>query len=126
MAERLRERFPDVVFDGGSAPENLVGPVRKARPDSVLLVDAADFGGEPGEIRVASAGGAAAGLPGTHAVSLGTFARALAEEVGAAVHLIAIQAGATRFGDPMSPAVAGSVERLIQEIGDLLAGKENR
>ena len=125
LAGLLRERYPEVVFDGGSAPENLVGPVRRARPDSVLLVDAADFGGRPGEIRVTSAGGAVGGLPGTHAVPLGMFAKALAEELGASVHLIAVQAGTTHLGNPMSPAVAASVERLALEIGKILARRES-
>jgi hydrogenase 3 maturation protease len=122
VAQSLRERFPDAAFDGGQAPENQAGPVRRARPDTVLIVDAADFGGAPGEIRVASAAAAAAGglTLGTHAPSIGTFMTALAESAGAAVHLVAIQAMTTTFGDAMTPGVAAAVADVTRELTSIL------
>ena len=37
LAETLRKRFPDRVFDAGQVPENYLGPIRRARPDTILL-----------------------------------------------------------------------------------------
>jgi len=121
VARSLRERFPDAAFDGGQAPENASGPVRRVRPDTVIVVDAADFGGAPGEVRVASATGAAAGLTlGTHALPIGTFMQALGEMTGAAVHLMAIQAVTTAFGAAMTPEVAVAVVEVTRELAEIL------
>ena len=38
VARSLRERFPDAAFDGGQAPENQAGPLRRARPDTVVAI----------------------------------------------------------------------------------------
>lgn len=122
VARRLRERFPNVVFDGGQAPENQSGPLRRARPDAIVVVDAADFGGAPGEVRVVCAReGEAGGLAlGTHALPIGTFLAALAEATGATVHLVAIQASTTQLGVEMTPAVAAAVDEVARELAAVL------
>ena len=70
VAQALRPRFADRVFDGGQAPENFVGPVRRAEPDTIIIVDAADFGGSPGEIRVAAADDVVGEMTGTYAAPI--------------------------------------------------------
>jgi hydrogenase 3 maturation protease len=125
VARRLRERFPEAAFDGGQAPENLSGPLRRARPDAIVVVDAADFGGAPGEVRVVSRADDAAGLtPGTHALPIGTFLSALAEATGASVHLIAIQAGTTAFGAAMTPSVATTVDEVARVLAAVLRPRD--
>ena len=37
-------------MEAGPAPENFTGPLRRFRPDLVLLVDAAQMDAEPGTI----------------------------------------------------------------------------
>lgn len=120
VARSLRERFPDAVFDGGQAPENASGPVRRARPDTVVVVDAAEFGGAAGEIRVASAAGAGGLTLGTHALPIGTFMQALGEMTGAVVHLVAIQALATEFGGAMTPEVTAAAGEVTRELAAIL------
>ncbi len=120
MAEALRSRFPDRVFDGGQAPEHFMGPVRRANPDTVLLIDAADFGGEPGEVRIAGRDDVGGLMMGTHAPPLSMFMRLLSEATGADVHLAAIQAASTALGGTMCPEVARAVTELAAELGELL------
>lgn len=120
VARSLRERFPEAAFDGGQAPENASGPIRRTRPDTVIVVDAADFGGAPGEVRVASATGAAGLTLGTHALPIGTFMQALGEMTGAALHLLAIQAATTAFGVAMTPEVAVAVADVTRELAKIL------
>ena len=40
------------VIDGGQSPEDELSVIRRKAPDLLLLVDAADMGLEPGEIRI--------------------------------------------------------------------------
>jgi hydrogenase 3 maturation protease len=121
LAETLRKRFPDRVFDAGQAPENYVGPIRRARPDTIILVDAADFGGAPGDVRLAS-GGDVGGLPlGTHAAPLSMFMHLAAAETGAAVHLVAVQAKSTALGGTMCEEVRAAVQRLASTLEGILS-----
>jgi hydrogenase maturation protease len=49
LAERLKAANPDApIFDGGMVPENYLEKVAATYPDTILLIDAADFGGQPG------------------------------------------------------------------------------
>ncbi|MFH1501762.1 MAG: hydrogenase 3 maturation endopeptidase HyCI [Candidatus Eisenbacteria bacterium] len=126
VAELLRPRFPDRVFDGGQAPENFTGPMRRADPDTVLIVDAADFGGEAGEIRVADADDVGGLMTGTHAPPLSMFMRLLSEDTGANVYLLAIQVESMELGGAMSPRVREAVEGLSSEMASLLEGGDPR
>ena len=121
LAETLRRRFPDRVFDVGQVPENYLGPIRRAGPDTILLVDAADFGGEPGDVRIAAKGDVHGLALGTHAAPLSMFMALAAGETGATVHLVAIQAKSTEFGGTMCEEVRAAVGRLASALEAILA-----
>lgn len=120
IAEELHRRFPAAAFDGGLAPENYVGPVRRAAPDTVFIVDAADFGGAAGEVRVAGAGEVGGLMMGTHAPPLSTLMELLAGDTGADVYLVAIQPASMELGRSMSPEVRTTVTQLVCELGRLM------
>jgi len=130
VAAHLRGGHPGRVFDGGQAPESFVGPVRRARPDAVALVDAADFGGAPGEVRVFSreqAGEASACIafaPGTHAPPLPVLMELIAGESGAPVWLIAIQAKTTTMGESMTPEVESAARSVAAELAHIIEESE--
>jgi hydrogenase 3 maturation protease len=126
VAERLRERYPDVVFDGAQAPENYLGPIRRASPAVVVLVDAADFGGTPGEVRMATAEDVEGLMMGTHAAPLSMFMRVLDHETGADVRLAAVQVATTTLGASMTGEVADAVDHLVLQLGDLLDRRAER
>jgi hydrogenase 3 maturation protease len=126
VAERLRRRFPDLVFEAGQAPENYLAPVRRAEPAAVVLVDAADFGGDAGEIRTASEGDVDGLMMGTHAAPLSMFMKMLAHDTGADIRLVAVQARSTELGGDVSREVAASVDYLARELGGLLDGRVGR
>lgn len=121
VARRLLRRHGDAVFDAAQAPENYVAPIRRAEPSLVVLVDAADFGGSPGEVRVAGAGDVEGLMMGTHAPPLSMFMRMLELETGADVRLVAVQVATTTLGAEMSPEVAASVDALVEELDRALA-----
>ena len=120
LAQALKGRFPDVVFDAAAVPENYIGPVCRADPETIVIIDAADFEGEPGDVRIVT-GDDVGGFPGgTHATPLSLFMRVVSEETGAEAHLVVIQAKTTELGGDVSPEVASAVERLAQELTEIL------
>jgi hydrogenase 3 maturation protease len=52
LAGRIKDKVPYIVYDAGASPENYLGKIIKDRPDSVVIIDAADFGAKPGEFAV--------------------------------------------------------------------------
>lgn len=123
VAERLRDRHPGVVFDAAQAPENYLAPIRRAEPDVVVLVDAADFGGSPGEVRAATAGDVEGLMMGTHAAPLSMLMKVLGDETRADVRLVAVQVATTTLGEGLTREVADAVESLVSQLGELLDGR---
>jgi hydrogenase 3 maturation protease len=124
LADRLSARAAGrediLVIDGGSAPENVTGPVRRFRPDVAVLVDAAQMGGDPGTIGWVDwrrAGGMSAS---THTLPLTCFAQYLVDEVGCEVALLGIQPAHRAFGEPLSPAVRQTVDGLADGLSAIL------
>jgi hydrogenase 3 maturation protease len=120
LAETLRKSFPDRVFDAGEVPENYLGPIRRARPETILLVDAADFGGRPGDVRLASEDDVVGLALGTHSTPLSMFMALAARETGATVRMVAVQAKSTRLGATMCEEVRAAVGRLARELAAVL------
>lgn len=105
-AARLIERrsLPWIrVFICGTLPENYMAPLRKAGPETLLIIDAADIGERAGEIRLlemADIGGAAFS---THGIPLGVLLAPFEPKLR--VRIIAIQPLETRLGEGISPQV---------------------
>lgn len=114
LAELLEKRPAPgwQVVDGGSTPENVTHHVRAAKPDRVLMVDAAEMGLEPGAVRrIDPALIAEKFLIDTHAIPLDFLVRSLRESVREVV-FIGVQPGRVAFYEEMTPAVRAGVEEL--------------
>jgi hydrogenase 3 maturation protease len=109
------------VVDGGVAPENVTHAVRAARPDRVLLVDAAAMDLEPGAIRrIDPADVSRQSLFNTHVIPLDMLVDSLRETVPR-VTFLGIQPGDLSFFGEPTPAVRDAVDRLHRS---LVAGED--
>ena len=102
------------AVDGGSVPETHLEKVVCTEPDTVLLIDAADFGGSPGQTRLLQADDVALSGVSTHAGSIQMLARYFEARCGARVALLVIQPGDTRERDELSSRVAVAVSTLVE------------
>jgi hydrogenase 3 maturation protease len=109
---RLAGRIGAPCIDAGPAPENYLEKVARAGPDTVVIVDAADFGGRPGEVALYGADRIAAGGLSTHASSLRLVADYLAHRCGARVYLLAVQPERAD-GVGLSDAAGAALDRLV-------------
>ncbi len=110
-----------LTLDTGLAPENFTGPVRRFRPDLVLLIDAAQMDEPPGAIRWldwTETDGLAAS---THTLSPYLLGEYLSRELGCAVAMLGIQPADNTPGEPLSPAVEAAVATLAADLAALLA-----
>jgi len=126
VAEALAGRVPGCVIDAGIAPENHVGPIVRDEPDTILLIDAVDFGGEPGSVRFIDVRSLAEAGLSTHAMSLRMFHDYLCARSPARALLLGIQPGQLRLGAALSEEVAGSVEAVASRIAEVVMERTGR
>lgn len=106
-----------LVLEGGPAPENVTGLLRRFRPELVLLVDAAEMGAAPGTVRWLTPDAVEGLSATTHTMPLSMLARYLQHELDCGVYLVGIQPGQNEIGQPLSEAVEKAVEALSAGLG---------
>lgn len=102
------------VFLAGAVPESVTGPIRRYRPDHILLLDAADMGARPGAVAIVQPNEIQARLLSTHALPLSVVMEFLEKETRAQVNLIGIQPDMKAQGfAPAGPEQAGLTRLLV-------------
>lgn len=114
VAERLGGRTGVLSIDAGAVPENYLEKVARSIPDTVLILDAVDFGGTAGEIRFLEPGSIALSGLSTHALSLQMTADYLKARTRARLAVLAIQPANVGYGTQLSDEVSRAVG-LVQE-----------
>ena len=116
LTGRNKKGTVPVLVDAGEVPENYTGAITKAKPDTILIVDAADFGGKPGEIKMFGAGEINKAGFTTHSMSLNVFTEYLKQETGAEILLLAIQPKTVKPGVSLSQEDKTSIGNIIQAL----------
>lgn len=105
-----------VAINGGSSPESVSHQVRALKPERLLIVDAADIGLAPGEIRVIDPDDIAEMfIMSTHNLPLNFLIDQLKEDVGEIIFL-GIQPDLVGFYMPMNDNVVAAVEQVYQAL----------
>jgi hydrogenase 3 maturation protease len=97
-------------------PENYIETVARKHPDTILMMDATDFGGDPGEARLIYPEKVAYSGVSTHAGSLRMLAEYLHERTHARIALLAIQPVDTSDGEELSPSVYKTARDLMETL----------
>ena len=119
IARQLGNRAPSPVIEAGLAPENFVVKIADLRPDTVILVDAVDFGGRAGEVVLVDVERIVDVAAGTHGPSLIPFVTALQLMHRCDVIVLGIQPLDTRTGADLSPPVRQAIARVVATLGAL-------
>lgn len=113
LARDLEGKISLKVLEAGSAPENFLGIIIKEKPNTVLFVDAVDFGGNVAEMRLWNLKEIKTkNLFFTHNSSLSLIFSFLKENTQANFYLLAIQPKSIGFQDKMSPQLRKQLEEL--------------
>lgn len=109
------------LFDCGTAPENYIFPILSTSCDTVILVDAADMGLKPGEIK-------AFGLDEIRNVSFSTHNPSprlftdllMTGKDNLNIFVVSVQPKTTRLGDGLSKEVMSGLDLLADTFANLL------
>ena len=114
IAESLESCTEFDVVDAGFIPENYLETVAGKHPDTILMIDATDFGGAPGQVRLLYPDKVANSGISTHAGSLRMLAEYLGARTQARIAVLAIQPADTSAGEGLSPAVSSTLRDLLE------------
>lgn len=113
FASHLKNKIPFLVFDAETQPENYLGKIIREKPDTIILVDAVDFGGSPGEFRlVENPTLQETSLFFTHDASLSLSINYLQSHLAADIIILTIQPKSIAFAERLSPPVKKTLRRL--------------
>ncbi len=95
-------------------PENYTSEVRRFKPSHVLIIDAADMGGNPGDVAVIDPEKVSATRVSTHAMPLTVLMEYMGKEFGIKVALVGIQPGTfEEMSEGVQPsAVMDGIDRI--------------
>jgi hydrogenase 3 maturation protease len=119
ICERLAGNVSAQVIDAGTVPENYLRPVVDTGPESLVILDAVNFGERPGAVQLFEPHQILSAAFSTHALSPRLFVELLQHEIEAAVYFIGIQPAHTRLSEPVSPAVQQAIDTLTQLLTQL-------
>ncbi len=123
LCERLAGQVSAQIIDAGTVPENYLRPIVKARCENLLIVDAVDVGGSPGQVRLLEPDRMGDFAFSTHSLSLHLFLDLLGHEINVRCRLLGIQPGHTQLGRPISAGVREAVETLARILIRIFPGQ---
>ena len=121
LCHQLKGRVAAKLIDAGTVPENYIQPIIKAKPEKLLVVDAMEFGGEAGEVRIFEVGDISSVVMSTHSLSPRLFVDLIGREIEVEVLFLGIQPEQTRLGGGLSPEVESVGGELARVLVDALS-----
>jgi hydrogenase 3 maturation protease len=111
----LHERGIAPVIEAGSTPENEIARIISYRANTVVFVDAIDFGGIPGEWTAVSGDRATNLTISTHA-SLRLLLDLITRSTGSDVLILGIQPKSLAMNTELSPEVRDSIQAAVRSV----------
>ena len=100
-------------INAGQNPENIIDEAIARNPDRLVVIDAADFGGEPGEARIIPSELIPESTMSTHMIPLNVITQLIADETGSETVFLGIQAVSFSLGEGLSQRVQETGERIV-------------
>ena len=120
LLERLEGKVNASLLDVGEVPESYFGRILDAKTDTIVFLDAANFGAAPGDVAVLEVDDISGCSVSTHQMTMDLFFRYVRQNSRAELFAIGIQPANIGFGEPMSPEVEQSVQALAELLQRIL------
>jgi hydrogenase 3 maturation protease len=116
LSNRIKGKVSAHVVNAGVTPENYLKAIRNSKPNTILLIDVADFDGGVGDIKLLKKEDIPLYGLSTHNASLALFFGFLEADTKAEVFMLAIQPGNSSINTSLSDIA----EKRCQELESLL------
>ena len=113
IASRLCVNEHLVIFDAETTPESFVDRIIELNPSYLLFIDAANFGGFPGQIRIIHKNQMSDFTLSTHMFPLRAIWEIIEHSISAEIRFIGIQPVDCGFGEELSDDVKHTADDII-------------
>lgn len=116
LIRKLEGKVKPDLLDCEDVPENYLGKIKEINPETILIIDAAHLGQEPGSLALIMPKNIETQYYSTtHHPSLKILINYLQKEIGSQIYLLVVQPKTTTFGSPISQEVNTALKK-IEEI----------
>ncbi len=109
-----------MLLNTGPVPEAFTGKVVEHKPTHMLLLDAANFRGEPGDVKLIESSKIGGQTISTHTLPLTIFISYIENTLDVKVLLLGVQPRNIEFYSEMSPKVAETAEKVAALLAKML------
>ena len=114
IGEKLTSTKSVLVVNAEYSPECVIDEIVAFGPKSIVIIDAADFGGLPGEIRLIKAENLAQATLSTHSIPLSVISQILINDTRAKVEFVGIQVKHVSMGGNLSQEVKDAADKIVK------------
>ncbi|RKZ18594.1 hydrogenase 3 maturation endopeptidase HyCI [bacterium] len=114
IAENLKDTV--VSFNVEVNPEVFINDIVNENPDTIIIFDAADFGGRPGEVRLIEEGNIDRFTLSSHTIPISFFIHLLKMKTSADIYIIGIQPESTGYREGLSGIVRKTGVDILKRI----------
>ncbi len=114
IAENLKDTV--VSFNVEVNPEVFIDDIVKENPDTIIIFDAADFGGRPGEVRLIEEENIDRFTLSSHTIPISFFIHLLKMKTSADIYIIGIQPESTGYREGLSGIVRKTGDDILKRI----------
>ena len=123
VIELLEAKLMDnvLLLNTESVPEAFTGKVEEFNPTHVLMIDAANFKGAPGETKLITGEEIGGQVISTHSLPLNIFISYIEKSLGVTVLLLGIQPLSIGLGEPMTEPVEAAAISMVDTLYQILS-----
>jgi hydrogenase 3 maturation protease len=104
------------LFNAGQHPESIVDRVTGLKPAKIIIIDAADFNGYPGQIRLIPEEAIPQTSMSTHMIPLSVVTELIKMDTAASIVFIGIQPKDTTYGKGLTSEMKIATRKLLSAI----------
>ena len=108
------------ICNGGTAPENFTGEIKRFQANVLLLIDAADMGLPPGAAALIPTADISGISFSTHKLALKIMTEYLQRETGCRTFILGIQPGGFEFGASLTQEVSRTADKIAIALDKIL------
>lgn len=113
IGEELKKISGLKVINAGLTPENIIEEIIAFSPGKILIIDAADFAGNPGEVRIIFEDKIPQTTLSTHAIPLNVITAIIRQSIKTEIFFMGIQSQLFGFGEGLSEPVKSTADQII-------------
>ena len=121
VAEALKDKPSLNVINGGTAPENFTGEIKKLQPTHLIIVDSAEMKKEPGFVKLIEVNEVSGYSFSTHSLPMNVMTDYLLKYFPCEIIILGIQPKSLGFGEkpsqPVKTAAREVAEAILSSLG---------